>query len=113
MRLIKVGVWITLDSSFLPCLQYYELILATSLSDTQVFFSFISVLQGKRKRTSHSADSSLSSHESSQVFSAESESELDEKHKHRKHKRQKSKRSKKKRRESQKEDVLPSAPRSV
>uniref|UniRef100_H2V789 peptidylprolyl isomerase n=1 Tax=Takifugu rubripes TaxID=31033 RepID=H2V789_TAKRU len=68
------------------------------------------VLQGKRKRTSHSADSSLSSHKSSQVFSGESGSELDEKLKHRKHKRQKSKRSKKKRRESQKEDVLPSTP---
>ncbi|TWW70950.1 NK-tumor recognition protein [Takifugu flavidus] len=71
------------------------------------------VLQGKRKRTSHSADSSLSSHKSSQVFSGESGSELDEKFKHRKHKRQKSKRSKKKRRESQKEDVLPSTPRSA
>uniref|UniRef100_A0A3P8TUF1 peptidylprolyl isomerase n=1 Tax=Amphiprion percula TaxID=161767 RepID=A0A3P8TUF1_AMPPE len=72
------------------------------------------VLEGKRKRASHSADSSLNSHDSSSQLSTsmESESESDEKHKHYKHKRQaKSKRSKKKRRESKKEknmDVLPS-----
>ncbi|XP_031705797.1 NK-tumor recognition protein isoform X1 [Anarrhichthys ocellatus] len=70
------------------------------------------VLGGKRKRTSHSADSSLNSHDSSSPFSSSvgSESESDEKYKHRKHKRHaKSKRSKKKRRESKKEniDVLP------
>ncbi|TMS16620.1 NK-tumor recognition protein, partial [Larimichthys crocea] len=54
------------------------------------------VLEGKRKRTSHSADSSLNSHESSSQFSSSvgSESEWDEKHKHHKHKRHvKSKRS--------------------
>ncbi|XP_027129907.1 NK-tumor recognition protein isoform X2 [Larimichthys crocea] len=64
------------------------------------------VLEGKRKRTSHSADSSLNSHESSSQFSSSvgSESESDEKHKHHKHKRHvKSKRSKRKRRESKKE----------
>ncbi|KAG8009482.1 NK-tumor recognition protein, partial [Nibea albiflora] len=64
------------------------------------------VLEGKRKRTSHSADSSLNSHESSSRFSSsvESESESDEKHKHHKHKRHvKSKRSKRKRRESRRE----------
>ncbi|XP_059182528.1 NK-tumor recognition protein isoform X2 [Centropristis striata] len=72
------------------------------------------VLEGKRKRTSHSADSSLNSHDSSSQFSssAGSESESEEKHKQRKHKRHaKSKRSKKKRRESKKEkssDVLSS-----
>lgn len=72
------------------------------------------VLEGKRKRASHSADSSLNSHDSSSQFSssAESESESDEKLKHHKHKRRsKSKRSKKKRRESKREkniDVLPS-----
>ncbi|XP_040921323.1 NK-tumor recognition protein isoform X2 [Toxotes jaculatrix] len=71
------------------------------------------VLEGKRKRTSHSADSSLNSRDSSSQFSSsvESESESDEKHKHRKHKRHaKSKRSKKRRRESKKEkntDALP------
>uniref|UniRef100_A0A669E947 peptidylprolyl isomerase n=1 Tax=Oreochromis niloticus TaxID=8128 RepID=A0A669E947_ORENI len=58
------------------------------------------VLEGKRKRTSHSADSSLSSHDSfSQFSSLESESELDEKHRHYKQRRHsKSKRPKKKRR---------------
>lgn len=63
------------------------------------------VLKGKRKRTSHSADSSFNSHDSSSQFSSvESESEPDEKQKHRKHKRHaKSKRSKKKRKESKKE----------
>ncbi|KAK9527720.1 hypothetical protein VZT92_014256 [Zoarces viviparus] len=70
------------------------------------------VLGGKRKRTSHSADSSLNSHDSSSPSSSSvgSESESDEKYKHRKHKRHaKSKRPKKKRRESKKEniDVLP------
>ncbi|XP_056219811.1 NK-tumor recognition protein isoform X1 [Seriola aureovittata] len=77
------------------------------------------VLQGKRKRTSHSADSSLNSRNSSSQFSSsvESESEPDEKHKHRKHKKHaKGKRSKKKRRESKKEkniDVLPLQQSSV
>ncbi|XP_031588328.2 NK-tumor recognition protein isoform X4 [Oreochromis aureus] len=71
------------------------------------------VLEGKRKRTSHSADSSLSSHDSfSQFSSLESESELDEKHRHYKQKRHsKSKRPKKKRRLSRKDkdaDSLPS-----
>ncbi|KAM3860694.1 NK-tumor recognition protein [Diretmus argenteus] len=72
------------------------------------------VLEGKRKRSSHSADSSLNSHESSFHFSSsmESESESDEKRRHRKHKRHaKSKRTKKKRRESKREkhvDVIPS-----
>ncbi|XP_071769852.2 NK-tumor recognition protein isoform X1 [Centroberyx gerrardi] len=72
------------------------------------------VLEGKRKRTSHSADSSLNSHELSSQFSSsmESESESVEKRRHRKHKRHaKSKRSKKKRRESKRDkhiDVLPS-----
>ncbi|TKS87715.1 Peptidyl-prolyl cis-trans isomerase G [Collichthys lucidus] len=64
------------------------------------------VLEGKRKRTSHSAGSSLNSHESSSQLSSSvgSESESDEKHKHHKHKRHvKSKRSKRKRRESKKE----------
>lgn len=71
------------------------------------------VLEGKRKRTSHSADSSLSSHDSfSQFSSLESESELDEKHRRYKQKRHsKSKRPKKKRRLSRKDkdaDSLPS-----
>lgn len=71
------------------------------------------VLEGKRKRTSHSADSSLSSHDSfSQFSSVESESELDEKHRRSKQKRHsKSKRPKKKRRLSRKDkdaDSLPS-----
>ncbi|XP_037612170.1 NK-tumor recognition protein isoform X1 [Sebastes umbrosus] len=72
------------------------------------------VLEGKRKRTNHPADSSLNSHDSSSQFSSSfgSESESDEKHKHRKHKRHAtSKRSKRRRRESKKEknvDVLPS-----
>ncbi|XP_068588330.1 NK-tumor recognition protein isoform X2 [Cebidichthys violaceus] len=71
------------------------------------------VLEGKRKRSSHSADSSLNSHDSSSPFSSSvgSESESDEKYEHRKHKRHaKRKRSKKKRRESRKEkniDVRP------
>ncbi|XP_029979174.1 NK-tumor recognition protein isoform X2 [Sphaeramia orbicularis] len=70
------------------------------------------VLEGKRKRTSHPADSSLNSHDLSSQFSSsvESESESDKKHKHHKHKRHaKSKRPKKKKRESKKEkqtDVL-------
>ncbi|XP_022065407.2 NK-tumor recognition protein isoform X1 [Acanthochromis polyacanthus] len=68
------------------------------------------VLEGKRKRASHSADSSLNSRDSSSQLSTsmESESESDEKHKHKRH--AKSKRSKKKRRKSKKEknmDVLP------
>uniref|UniRef100_A0A8D3AS23 peptidylprolyl isomerase n=1 Tax=Scophthalmus maximus TaxID=52904 RepID=A0A8D3AS23_SCOMX len=66
------------------------------------------VLESKRKRTRHSADSSANSRESSSQFSssAESESESDEKHKHRKHKRHaKSKRSKKRRREPQKANI--------
>ncbi|XP_063339647.1 NK-tumor recognition protein isoform X2 [Pelmatolapia mariae] len=66
------------------------------------------VLEGKRKRTSHSADSSLSS----RFSSVESESELDEKHRRYKQKRHsKSKRPKKKRRLSRKDkdaDSLPS-----
>ncbi|XP_047423893.1 NK-tumor recognition protein isoform X2 [Mugil cephalus] len=72
------------------------------------------VLQGKRKRASHSADSSLNSHDSSSQFSSSSgsESESDERHKHHKHKRHsKNKRPKKKRRESKKEnssEILPS-----
>uniref|UniRef100_A0A3Q0T4T8 peptidylprolyl isomerase n=1 Tax=Amphilophus citrinellus TaxID=61819 RepID=A0A3Q0T4T8_AMPCI len=63
------------------------------------------VLEGKRKRASHSADSSLNSHDSSSQFSSvESESESDAKHRHHKQKRHsKSKRSKKKRRETQEE----------
>lgn len=77
-----------------------------------VFF-FISVLQGKRKRSSRSARSSLSSHESSRFSSAERGSESEEKHKRRKHKKQKNKRPKKKRRESKKEDVLPPTQRFV
>ncbi|XP_013132609.1 NK-tumor recognition protein isoform X2 [Oreochromis niloticus] len=76
------------------------------------------VLEGKRKRTSHSADSSLSSHDSfSQFSSLESESELDEKHRHYKQRRHsKSKRPKKKRRLSRKDkdaDSLPSKQSSV
>ncbi|XP_056155413.1 NK-tumor recognition protein isoform X2 [Lampris incognitus] len=61
------------------------------------------VLEGKRKRMSHSRDSSLNSHESSSQPSSsmESESEQDEKRRHRKHKRHaKCRRSKKKRREA-------------
>ncbi|KAF3703622.1 NK-tumor recognition protein [Channa argus] len=70
------------------------------------------VLQGKRKRASHSGDSSLNSYNSSSQLSSseESESESDEKPKHHKHKRrEKSKRSKRKRRESKKDnvDVMP------
>ncbi|XP_019939761.2 NK-tumor recognition protein isoform X2 [Paralichthys olivaceus] len=68
------------------------------------------VLEGHRKRTSRSADSSLNSHDSSSQFSSsvESEDEFDEKNKHCKHKkRAKSKRSKKRRKESKKDtDVL-------
>ncbi|KAK2859507.1 hypothetical protein Q5P01_004127 [Channa striata] len=66
------------------------------------------VLQGKRKRASHSADSSLNSHNSSSQLSSsgESESESDEKHKHHKHKRRaKTKRSKRRRRESKKNNI--------
>lgn len=69
-----------------------------------IFFTV--VLEGKRKRTSNSANSSLNSRDSSSQFSSsvESETESNEKHKHHKHKRHtKSKRSKKKRRESRKE----------
>lgn len=80
----------------------------------QTVMSLTTVLGGKRKRTSHSADLSLNSHESSSQLSSpvESENESDEKHKHRKHKRQKSKRLKKKRRESKKEkNALPSKQR--
>ncbi|XP_029313188.1 LOW QUALITY PROTEIN: NK-tumor recognition protein [Cottoperca gobio] len=69
------------------------------------------VLEGKRKRTSHSADSSLNSQDSSSQFSSSFGSESDEQHKHHKHKRQaRSKRSKRKRRESKEKniDVLPS-----
>lgn len=74
------------------------------------------VLEGKRKRASHSADSSLNSHDSSPHFSSvESASEFDEKQRHHKPKRHsKSKRSKKKRRQSKKEkdaDTLPSKQR--
>ncbi|KAI4806333.1 hypothetical protein KUCAC02_017162 [Chaenocephalus aceratus] len=69
------------------------------------------VLEGKRKRSSHSADSSFSSHDSSSPYYS-SENESGEKHKHHKHKRHaKSKGSKRRRRESkQKEsvEVLPS-----
>uniref|UniRef100_A0A3P8WL95 peptidylprolyl isomerase n=1 Tax=Cynoglossus semilaevis TaxID=244447 RepID=A0A3P8WL95_CYNSE len=57
------------------------------------------VLEGKRKRMSHSADSSFDSHDSSSQCSSsvDSESESDEKHKQRKHKRRiRSKQSKKK-----------------
>ncbi|XP_034427891.1 NK-tumor recognition protein isoform X2 [Hippoglossus hippoglossus] len=66
------------------------------------------VLEGKRKRTSHSADSSLNSRDSSSQFSSsvESECELDEKQKHCKQKKHaKSKQSKKRRKESKKEDT--------
>ncbi|XP_068603894.1 NK-tumor recognition protein [Brachionichthys hirsutus] len=72
------------------------------------------VLEGKRKRASHSADSSFRSHESSSQLStsAESGNESDEKRTHCVHKRHaKSKRSKKKRRQSKKKkkkNVLPS-----
>lgn len=83
---------------------------------TPAVIFLVSVLEGKRKRTSHSADSSLNSHESSSQFSSSvgSESEWDEKHKHHKHKRHvKSKRSKRKRRESKKErNNTPSKQRS-
>ncbi|XP_037311120.2 NK-tumor recognition protein isoform X1 [Pungitius pungitius] len=69
------------------------------------------VLEGKRKRTSRSADSSLHTQDSSSPLSSSvgSESEFDERCKHRKHKRHgKSKRSKRKRRESKKDiDVWP------
>ncbi|XP_075994260.1 NK-tumor recognition protein isoform X2 [Genypterus blacodes] len=69
------------------------------------------VLEGKRKRTSHSADSSLNSQESFFSSSMESQSESDQKEKHRTQRRRaKSKRSKKRRRESKREkkaDVLP------
>ncbi|XP_034415525.1 NK-tumor recognition protein isoform X2 [Cyclopterus lumpus] len=67
------------------------------------------VLEGKRKRTSHSADSSLNSHDSSSAFSSSvgSESESGEKYKYRKHKRHaKSKQPKKKRRESKTEKSI-------
>ncbi|KAG7524868.1 NK-tumor recognition protein isoform X1 [Solea senegalensis] len=63
------------------------------------------VLEGKRKRTSHSADSSFNSCHSSSQFSSsvESESETAEKYKHHKRKRHsKSKRSKKRRKVSKK-----------
>ncbi|XP_060950169.1 NK-tumor recognition protein isoform X3 [Limanda limanda] len=66
------------------------------------------VLEGKRKRTSDSADSSLNSRDSSSQFSSSVESNCDdeEKPKHRKHKKHaKSKRSKKRRKESKKEDT--------
>ncbi|XP_062235689.1 NK-tumor recognition protein isoform X2 [Platichthys flesus] len=66
------------------------------------------VLEGKRKRTSHSADSSLNSRDSSSQFSSSMESDCDddEKQKHCKHKKHaKSKRSKKRRKESKKEDT--------
>ncbi|KAM9712541.1 NK-tumor recognition protein isoform 2-T4 [Menidia menidia] len=72
------------------------------------------VLEDKRKRGSHSADSCLSSNGSSSHFcsSVDSDSEADKKHKHYKHKRHaKSKRSKKKRRTTKGEknmDVQPS-----
>lgn len=68
----------------------------------------LTVLEGKRKRASHSMDSSVDSRESSPQHSssAELQSETDEKHRRRKRKRQRSKRAKKKRRESKK-DVLP------
>ncbi|KAM8822459.1 NK-tumor recognition protein isoform 3-T3 [Spinachia spinachia] len=68
------------------------------------------VLEGKRRRTSRSADSSLHGRDSSSPLSSSvgSESESDERYKHRKHKRHaKSKRSKRKRRESKDVDVLP------
>lgn len=84
-----------------------------SLSGTHWFLFFISVLQGKRKRSSRSARSSLSSHESSRFSSAEGGSESEEKHKRRKHKKQKNKRPKKKRRESKKENALPPTQRFV
>ncbi|KAM4533502.1 NK-tumor recognition protein isoform 2-T2 [Odontesthes bonariensis] len=63
------------------------------------------VLEGKRKRGSHSADSSLNSDSSSHFSSSvESESEADKKRKHYKYKRHaKSKRSKKKSREAKSE----------
>ncbi|CAG5895988.1 unnamed protein product [Menidia menidia] len=75
------------------------------------------VLEDKRKRGSHSADSCLSSNGSSSHFcsSVDSDSEADKKHKHYKHKRHaKSKRSKKKRRTTKGEknmDVQPSKQR--
>lgn len=67
------------------------------------------VLEGKRKRTSHSTDSSVGSRESSPQpsSSAELQSEMDEKQRRRKRKRQRSKRAKKKRRESKKKDATP------
>ncbi|XP_010765455.1 NK-tumor recognition protein [Notothenia coriiceps] len=80
-------------------------------SGNESFCLLAPVLEGKRKRSSHSADSSFSSHDSSYQYSS-SENESDENHKHHKHKRHaKSKRSKRRRRESkQKEsvEVLPS-----
>ncbi|CAJ1082119.1 NK-tumor recognition protein isoform X4 [Xyrichtys novacula] len=54
------------------------------------------VLQGKRKRSSYSADLSQHSHGSSSQLSTESESEFDRKHKCHKHKKHTSKRLKKK-----------------
>ncbi|XP_072234745.1 NK-tumor recognition protein isoform X2 [Leuresthes tenuis] len=72
------------------------------------------VLEGKRRRSSHSADSSLNSNDSSSHYSSsvESESEAEKKRKHYKRKRHaKSKRPKKKRREAKRErntDVLTS-----
>lgn len=67
------------------------------------------VLEGKRKRTSHSADSSLSS--SSQNSSMESASESGEKYRHRRHKRlSKSKHLKKRRREAKRESHNERAP---
>lgn len=67
------------------------------------------VLEGKRKRTSHSSDSSIGSRESSPQpsSSVELQSETDEKQRRRKRKRQRSKRAKKKRRESKKKDATP------
>ncbi|XP_075906643.1 NK-tumor recognition protein isoform X2 [Nelusetta ayraudi] len=67
------------------------------------------VLEGKRKRTSHSTDSSVGSRESSPQpsSSVELQSETDEKQRRRKRKRQRSKRAKKKRRESKKKDATP------
>ncbi|KAM6900141.1 NK-tumor recognition protein isoform 2-T2 [Xenentodon cancila] len=64
------------------------------------------VLEAKRKRNSHSADSSLNSTDSSSHFSSP-ESESEEKHKHHKHKRHgKSKRSKKKKRDVKREKIM-------
>lgn len=108
------GIWTFLLSEHISVVFLKASIIFNEMTPAVIFL--VSVLEGKRKRTSHSADSSLNSHESSSQFSSSvgSESESDEKHKHHKHKRHvKSKRSKRKRRESKKErNNTPSKQRS-